>query len=371
MRHEPAASDTSHHHPAVKTLLHWLGNVSANARQRRAVLGALMGIALLAGCNIQPRLVGDEQSLGRTCEPGVASCGGANDCSTRLMDDPMNCGACGVQCTESSGGTTCVEGTCTASCGEGHLDCNGDGTGHSTADGCEIDSRNDPNHCGGCGVVCGADQICDHGACTSCNGASLNGMCSYSLQCGCPTDQNCVVADLTTGAGQCVRAGSILEESYCGSFDACSRGNGCFGSVCKPYCETNDDCEPGGKCVAATTSSNGDEIPGLKFCQNPCNPVLGQAPHAGQVSCGDLAACGLERDGVYCTKAGSLEKGDDCEHTKNTCGPGLVCSGKNGEYRCHEVCEVGTMCDEDRACVGTYDPSISAGHEYGACPLDE
>jgi len=44
------------------------------------------------------------------CEEGYQACGGGGDCSTNLLGDAANCGACGHDC----GGSKCFEGSCTA-----------------------------------------------------------------------------------------------------------------------------------------------------------------------------------------------------------------------------------------------------------------
>lgn len=119
---------------------------------------------------------------------------------------------------ECTAGTTCDPGT--TSCG----------------DRC-VDTSADPDHCGGCGESCGADEYCDGGSCA----------CRPSLT---AVGADCV--DLDT------------DPDHCGSPD-----NGCDGAT--PVCED-------GACVAACS---GD----LSECDGACVDVDVDPAHCG--SCGD------------------------------------------------------------------------------------
>ena len=50
---------------------------------------------------------------GYQCSPNYADCDGDvdNGCETPLLDDPLNCGACGVRC-DGVEGQACVDGHC-------------------------------------------------------------------------------------------------------------------------------------------------------------------------------------------------------------------------------------------------------------------
>lgn len=88
-------------------------------------------------------------------------------CSDRcvdLLNDVNACGACGIACPSPgpNGKRTCSNGVCGSECAEGWADCNGD-----PADGCEVDLRANPDHCGACGKQCdvAAGQPCIEGKC--------------------------------------------------------------------------------------------------------------------------------------------------------------------------------------------------------------
>ena len=85
-----------------------------------------------------------------------------------LLNDPLNCGACGHQCPEPSGATggqgraVCRKGLCGYECQPGWGDCDED-----RANGCETNLLSDARHCGACGSACESDagQPCIDGVC--------------------------------------------------------------------------------------------------------------------------------------------------------------------------------------------------------------
>ena len=90
-----------------------------------------------------------------SCEPGLASCDGdlANGCEVDLRTDPNHCGGCERMCANGR----CVAGVC--SCDQGFADCD-----PSPANGCETDLQRDSGHCGSCERDClGGD--CASGRC--------------------------------------------------------------------------------------------------------------------------------------------------------------------------------------------------------------
>jgi hypothetical protein len=107
----------------------------------------------------------------RTCAEGFTDCGGV---CVDLATNIRHCGSCALICNLDFT-DTCEDGRCTSSqqivaaeepvvaaeelpafsCPEGQVDCGA---------GC-IDIVSDPANCGGCGIVCAADQQCFQGAC--------------------------------------------------------------------------------------------------------------------------------------------------------------------------------------------------------------
>jgi hypothetical protein len=111
------------------------------------------------------------QSFNQLCgavDGTIGVCCGDGSCG-HLLDDPQNCGACGIHCPA---GQTCADGTCSGSpaCGPGHMGqfCNLD-AGPSflccPGYGC-INTSGDPANCGACGNACASGTACHAGACS-------------------------------------------------------------------------------------------------------------------------------------------------------------------------------------------------------------
>ena len=87
-----------------------------------------------------------------------------------LLSAYGTCGDCGGDCSLANASSICVDNECTiGQCNEGYANCN-----ELDEDGCEVDLLTDPNHCGGCGIVCdlaNASATCVDGECVieSCN----------------------------------------------------------------------------------------------------------------------------------------------------------------------------------------------------------
>jgi hypothetical protein len=105
---------------------------------------------------------------GKTCQGGacVAACGPKlTSCSGSCVDldsDPNHCGTCTTACgaiTSYCNARSCVQ----ALTGCGSLTSCSVGGGLAAC----ADTMTDPTHCGNCTTVCGADQICSGGSCTS------------------------------------------------------------------------------------------------------------------------------------------------------------------------------------------------------------
>ena len=94
------------------------------------------------------------------CPEGFADCDGelSNGCEATLETSPLNCGACGVACASVHQDALCSAGTCIALCQAGFADCDGD-----ASNGCEVDTANDPAHCGACARSCSAS--CAYATC--------------------------------------------------------------------------------------------------------------------------------------------------------------------------------------------------------------
>ena len=123
---------------------------------------------------------------GIVCNPGFADCDAMpNDgCEVSINNNPNDCGGCAVVCPSRPNSTPTCNGTmCGITCNAGFLDCDA-----NSANGCEVDTANDPNNCGGCGHVCGAvangTPFCSGGSCqVTCNAGFANCDLTYSNGC--------------------------------------------------------------------------------------------------------------------------------------------------------------------------------------------
>ena len=112
----------------------------------------------------------DAPEVGIACPMGLGDCDGveANGCEVDLRNNPAHCGGCGAVCRGGPNATTaCRSGMCGETrCNPGRSDCNND-----LADGCEINITADVNNCGVCGRVCtsadGGRAVCMGGSCRS------------------------------------------------------------------------------------------------------------------------------------------------------------------------------------------------------------
>jgi alpha-tubulin suppressor-like RCC1 family protein len=114
------------------------------------------------------------------CAAGLTLCGGT---CVNESTDPNNCGACGVTCDAPPSSCYAAAGTCSGGrCDYNPLTINTpcpgglcDGVGNCTpcAAGLSlcgstcVSETNDPNNCGGCGVVCPSGEVCSGGVCSS------------------------------------------------------------------------------------------------------------------------------------------------------------------------------------------------------------
>ncbi len=108
-----------------------------------------------------------------TCDPGQLCCSGG--C---VANDANNCGACGEICDPSEiccGAAGCKDPTAPGSCGScGNVcvdsfcvngTCCGDQAGEMNCDGSCVNTNDNDNHCGGCGVRCTGLEGCVSGEC--------------------------------------------------------------------------------------------------------------------------------------------------------------------------------------------------------------
>ncbi len=300
----------------------------------------------VAACNNGACTVG-------SCNAGFGNCDGlaANGCETSTTNDVSHCGTCNFPCSNAPNATAaCANGTCGLSCNAGFSDCN-----NNPADGCEVATASNVNHCGQCGRACAgfnvASKSCSYGVCdSSCalgfancflpaapsnDDGCENGVTTDSADCGgCGND--CGLQGNPANAFEC--DGGSAAQKFCGCSQSAECSAGASGSCTGGLCSCNAiTCQPGEACgnvgglSACTCNGAGACLTGETCCQTPAGCVnLDTSPQ----NCG---ACG------------------------HACPPGFVCFDPGvfqpPECRCNEAadCNAGTggtfSCNANGRCV--------------------
>ena len=282
---------------------------------------------------------------GTECLPGFADCDlvATNGCEIETARDVMHCGACASPCLTRFGVLPgCSMGICTYMCAGGLFDCDG-----IEANGCEVDPRADPLHCGSCdpcpalpGAVAGCSAstctyACDttHLDCdgsigtTGCEVSVLDlancGACGLDCRTGAPpgTTPTCAATGCTYPCdathldcdGNPATGCEVTPASdplHCGGCSACApRANataGCAGSACSytcvaPYDDCNglagDGCETDLSSTVGSCGMCGSACPVPAFSTATCGgSTCGFVCNAGHGDCNVLPGDGCEID---------------------------------------------------------------------------
>jgi hypothetical protein len=185
----------------------------SQARSERFLRVIRHGLALAAGAVVSCSLVVDTDSLAEGCPTGTKFCGGS--CVEPTPE--VGCARAGcLACFLNHATPLCsATGECViGACHSGWDNCDG-----NSSNGCEVDKRQNVNHCGMCNNRClvpNAVPDCANGVCAvlSCNPGW--GDCTGAP--GCETD--------------------LSRNQTCGSCDtACPSGQSCVGSPGNQHCE--------------------------------------------------------------------------------------------------------------------------------------
>ena len=288
-----------------------------------------------------------------SCATGFANCDGmaANGCEAVLATDEANCGRCGVMCpVPSSGSAECRAGVCGISaCPAGRADCDG-----NVANGCEVTTGTDVNHCGACNNRCAAlpnaTVGCAGGLCriASCNAGFAD--CDGNPANGCEVDTRTSVGNCgacgracaaPNGVAACV-AGACAVASCSAGFANCDglAGNGC-------EVDTRTSLTHCGACNAGCAAPTG----GTARC---AAGVCTRACPTGQTNCNGVCRA----TGAACTSAGT----GGCQQTGT-----IVCSGTSTACsvgpRTSGACTspAGGSCDAMGNCVCASGSAVCSG----------
>lgn len=278
-----------------------------------------------------------------TCDAGYQDCNNsaADGCEINTSGDANHCGNCTTDCFAAPGGWICTNGTCEINqcCPGGEpacstkRDCDGDKTT------CEVDIASDPNHCGACGNACNlphATAGCENQKCTivTCDPGWKD--CDSLPANGCEKD----VQTDPLNCGDC--------NNKCSSVNgAATCQNGSCGIKCQPGWGNCDPNAPGCETdLANTTAHCGGcgqkcELPfatGESCANSKCN-LAGCDP--GRANCDGAPANGCEintsTDTAHC--GGCSKPCPAPPNGKAVCNNGSCdFSCLNGYHRCGSVC---------------------------------
>jgi hypothetical protein len=308
------------------------------------------GNSCLSGPHSTP--VCNNSGCGLNCDPGYWDCdmNPTTGCEVHVDTDVNNCGVkgagCGHQCVTPNATPTCAGGLCLVqSCNAGFQDCD-----MAPTNGCEINIKNDPNNCGGCGVHCmiaNGTASCVNGMCAVGTCATGFADCDGQVSNGCETP----VGGDVNNCGTCGHVCSITNGT------AKCTGGTCAVAACNPgFTDCNN--QPGDGCETSTSTDPNN----CGGCNHQCFVANGTAGCAagnctvaacnmGYGDCNNLAGDGCEiHTAVDATNCGTC--GNNCATTcagsvlATTCGGGacsiVACAA--GHFNLDGTCSNGCEC---------------------------
>jgi plastocyanin len=295
---------------------------------------------LLAGANTVPTCAGGVCNMPFVCATNYADCDRVttNGCEVLLRNNPEHCGRCGVVCPSAINSVpVCLDGVCGTTCRPGFGNCDG-----ISANGCEVDLTNTTNNCMTCGRVCtiGPDTVRARPAC-------IMGSCSLACDSGYGNCDGIAINGCETALGDnvshCGRCGNVC--SALNATSACTMG------ACTYRCNPGfADCD-GSPLNGCETNTN-ISVPNCGRCGNAC-PMVPST----------LTACTA---GVCSTMCAS-DRGD-CDGLPSTGCETLIVSNPEHCGRCGNVCP--GYSNASPSCVtGLCRPFCTTG--YGNCDMTD
>ncbi len=372
-----------------------------------AVLGSIL-IAVLA-CTFKPDVGTRGCQSNEDCREGCICladmvCGpkdGTGSCESGCPDDDP--------CELPNAGGICSEDLCVfQTCDDGWANCN-----EKVLDGCEVDVRNDRNHCGDCDTACPEGEWCRTGVCTTCdtdehcgpicrdcaarptNTRCVRGSCGCQTDSDCAADEYCVdslCADcLPSCEGKCNGADNGCGERCDGP---CPAGLWCAVQECKP-CDSDArcgelcldcrsqgtnkacvgiacGCNTGANCGAGNDDSCDIGTSTCTDCQPDCAGKCGNVDDGCGGVCASLCPAGQYCSAGLCRDCNVDEHcGAGCVDCTSTSVNGTTCSEPDGELACacssDAQCRPGYWCDLRQSAIGTCAPCRSDEHCGDTC----
>ncbi|MEZ4407319.1 MAG: hypothetical protein R3A52_12690 [Polyangiales bacterium] len=256
--------------------------------------------------NATPACVAGRCAVG-SCNAGFADCDGnaGNGCETDTRTTVTACGACGRGCALSNATAACAASRCViASCNAGYADCDG-----NPDNGCEVDTRTSPSHCGGCGSVCAvpnATAACAASRCVvgSCNGGFAD--CDGNAANGCETNTGSTPSSCGSCGNACSLPNTAVNACVSGScrVQTCAGGYGDCDGAPANGCEANlatdvNNCGACGRRPAEACNLADDNCNGVCDDRDGCRNAVHRSVHPSTgehfytVSSSEAACCGF------------------------------------------------------------------------------
>ena len=182
-------------------------------------------------------------TCGIVCNANYGNCDGqaSNGCEVNLKSDAGNCNACGAACSTNNGTASCVAGACGISCNSGFGNCDG-----SITNGCETNTNTNASNCGGCGTVCNSTN-----GTPSCNGGGCQITCNAGWgNCDSSTGNGCEV-NTSNNVNNCGGCGAICSTTEANVVSRTCTASACAVQTCTAgYFDQNHQFIGGCECAA-------------------------------------------------------------------------------------------------------------------------
>ncbi len=315
--------------------------------------------------------IGGIGPTGELCDGKDNDCDGVIDNGFDLQTDPMNCGACNVQC---QGADKCVAGKCQFSCQPGYVDLDG-----NPGNGCEYK----------CPVFPPVAETCN-GLDDDCNGLVDDNPTDVGVACSdsCPAPAACVASgncspyQISTNTNGCYGACQASVTACVGGHIACSHpsytpdeicdgiDNNCDGRIDEGFDLKSDPTNCGacghqcsapnaqvvacvnGACSVVVSCANGyadidkDPANGCEY-KCPTYPPVSETCNGVDDDCNGIVDDNPTDVGMACTT--NCPTPNSCVSSGN-CSPYQISSNTNG---CYGVCSSGqVVCDQgQKQCI--------------------